>query len=113
MIKAQGRKLNAVVFETLLTCLLAVASSSHAFALDPSLDISQYAHTAWKIRDGFFKGPVHAIAQTTDGLIWLGTEFGLLRFDGVRAVAFQPPGQTLPSTDIWAVLGGRDGTLWI
>ena len=27
-----------------------------ALALDPSLDISQYAHTAWTVRDGFFKG---------------------------------------------------------
>ena len=27
-----------------------------AFALNPSLDISQYAHTAWTIRDGFFTG---------------------------------------------------------
>ena len=57
-----------------------------ASALDPSLDVSQYAHTAWKIRDGFSKGIIYAIAQTPDGYLWLGTEFGLLRFDGVRAV---------------------------
>jgi hypothetical protein len=30
-----------------------LACCSCAFALDPSLDINQYAHTAWKIRDGF------------------------------------------------------------
>src|ERR1700675_1472166 len=62
-----------------------------AFALDPSLDISQYAHTAWKIREGFSKGFIFSIAQTRDGYLWLGTEFGLLRFDGVRAVRWQPP----------------------
>src|SRR5262249_13164874 len=39
---------------------------------------------------------------------------GLLRFDGVRTVAWQPPeGHALPSTDIWSVLGTRDGALWI
>src|SRR5580693_9497440 len=85
-----------------------------ASALNPSLDINQYAHTAWTVRDGFFKGAVWAIAQTPDGYIWLGTEFGLLRFDGVRAVPWQPPGnQSLPSTDILSLLVARDGTLWI
>jgi len=60
------------------------------FALDPSLDVSQYAHTAWKIRDGFPKGIIQSIAQTPDGYLWLGTEFGLLRFDGVRSIPWQP-----------------------
>ena len=72
-----------------------------AFALDPSLDISQYAHTAWKAGDGFSKGIIYAIDQTPDGYLWLGTEFGLLRFDGVRAVPWQPPaGEHLPSGPI-------------
>jgi signal transduction histidine kinase/ligand-binding sensor domain-containing protein len=85
-----------------------------AFALDPSLDISQYAHTAWKTREGFFNGAVQAIAQTSDGYLWLGTEFGLLRFDGVRSVPWQPPkGEQLPSSNILNLLAARDGTLWI
>jgi signal transduction histidine kinase/ligand-binding sensor domain-containing protein len=85
-----------------------------AFALDPSLDVSQYAHTSWKIRDGFTKGQIISIAQTPDGYLWLGTEFGLLRFDGVKNVLWQPPpGQQLPSSEIRSLLGTRDGTLWI
>jgi signal transduction histidine kinase/ligand-binding sensor domain-containing protein len=85
-----------------------------AFALDPSLDVSQYAHTAWKIRDGFTKGTISSIAQTPDGYLWLGTEFGLLRFDGVRAVPWQPPpDQHLPSSRVFSLLAARDGTLWI
>ena len=55
-----------------------------AFALNPALDASQYAHMAWPIRGGFAQGAIVAIAQTPDGYLWLGTEFGLLRFDGVR-----------------------------
>jgi len=85
-----------------------------AFALDPALDVSQYAHTAWKVREGFTKGRITSIAQTPDGYLWLGTEFGLYRFDGVRAVPWQPPaGQQLPSTYIRSLLASRDGTLWI
>src|ERR1700761_9349886 len=83
-----------------------------ASALDPSLDVNQYAHTAWKIRDGFFKLPLTSIAQTFDGYLWLGTEFGLLRYDGVRAIPWEPPpAEQLPSEWIWSLLVARDGTL--
>ena len=85
-----------------------------ALALDPSLDISQYAHTAWKVREGFAKGQIVSVAQTPDGYLWLATESGLLRFDGVRAVPWQPPGgEKLPSNFISGLLVARDGTLWI
>ena len=88
--------------------------SACAFALDPSLDVSQYAHTAWKIREGFTKGTIFSVAQTPDGYLWLGTEFGLVRFDGVQAIPWQPPdGEQLPSSWINALLVARDGTLWI
>ena len=60
-------------------------------ALDPSLEIRQYGHTAWTIRDGFSLGNIYAIAQTPDGYLWLGGEFGLFRFDGVRSIRWQPP----------------------
>ena len=83
-------------------------------ALDPSLDISQYAHTAWTFRDGFSVGNIFAIAQTSDGYFWLGGEYGLFRFDGVRAVPWQPPaGQHLPDKFVFKLLAARDGTLWI
>lgn len=44
-----------------------VASCGCGFALNPSVDISQYAHTAWTVRDGFALGNIYAIAQTPDG----------------------------------------------
>src|ERR1700684_4613285 len=87
---------------------------TRASALNPSLDINQYAHNAWTIRDGFFKSVIYSIAQTPDGYLWLGTEFGLLRFDGVKVVPWQPPpDQPLLSSNIRSLLASRDGTLWI
>src|SRR5262249_51248853 len=63
---------------------------------------------------GFAKGNINDIIQTPDGYLWLGTEFGLLRFDGVRTVSWQPPqNQPLPSTAIARLLAARDGTFWI
>jgi signal transduction histidine kinase/ligand-binding sensor domain-containing protein len=83
-----------------------------AVALNPTLDVSQYAHTSWTVADGFAKGPIYSIAQTPDGYLWLGTEFGLLRFDGVRTTPW-PSDRLLPSTKIRTLRSGRDGTLWI
>src|SRR5579871_1295958 len=81
-------------------------------ALNPSLDVSQYAHTSWKYRDGFTKGIIYDVAQTPDGYLWLGTEFGLVRFDGVRTVEW-PINESLPATQIRTLMARRDGTLWI
>src|SRR6185503_17789397 len=93
-----------------LTILLGACAP--AFALNPALDISQYAHTSWKARDGVFKGQITAITQSPDGYLWLGTEFGVLRFDGVRFVAWEPPPtQSLPSNFIVSLLTARDGTV--
>ena len=98
----------------LASLVLVLASCAHAFALNPALDVSQYAHTAWRVRDGFWNGAINAIAQTPDGYLWVGTDAGLARFDGVRSVPWQaPPNQTLPSPLITELLVGRDGTLWI
>ena len=84
-----------------------------ALALNPALDVSQYAHTAWKVREGFSKGSIISTAQTPDGYLWVGTAFGLSRFDGVRNVPWQPPGQHLPSNTITSLVAARDGTLWV
>jgi signal transduction histidine kinase/ligand-binding sensor domain-containing protein len=93
------------------TILLFCASS---FALNPSLEVNQYAHTAWTVRDGFSLGNVYAMAQTPDGYLWLGSEFGLFRFDGVHATRWDPPaGQHLPDQNVNSLLVTRDGTLWI
>ena len=104
----------AVIRLRLFIASAVLAWCSSAFALNTVLDVSQYAHTAWRIRDGFARGRITSIVQTADGYLWLGTELGLLRFDGVKAVAWQPPaGQRLPSNVITALLVARDQTLWI
>ena len=95
----------AVVLAVLL------ASNLRAFALSSSLDISQYAHTAWRSAEGFpVKGAITGIAQTPDGYLWIATEFGtLLRFDGVRTVPLKPS----IHEKLLSMFASRDGTLWI
>ena len=98
----------------LIRLALLLAWCHCAFALDPSLEVNQYAHSAWTVRNGFSVGNIYAMAQTPDGYLWFGTEFGLYRFDGVRSIRWQPPaGQHLPDKNINSLLVTRDGTLWI
>ncbi|MCU1226496.1 MAG: Membrane associated, signal transduction histidine kinaselike ATPase [Edaphobacter sp.] len=89
--------------------LLVLFLASAMFALNPDKHISQYGHTAWRIQDGFFGGPVRSITQTSNGYIWVGTGAGLFRFDGVRFVSWSSQQvEQLPSTSITALLGARD-----
>lgn len=93
---------------------LLLSFSSTAWAVDPSRQISQYGHSVWRLQDGFFNGRPYAIAQTTDGYLWIGTQNGLVRFDGVRFVPWAPQiGEPAPSFRIQTLLGARDGGLWI
>src|ERR1044071_749154 len=113
MERVHGRGRHVVALGIVLAGVL-LAWGPFAFGLNPALDVSQYAHRAWKIREGFPKGQVVSIAQTPDGYLWLGSEFGLVRFDGVRGLAWQPPvNQHLPSGQIMSLLAAHDGTLWI
>jgi signal transduction histidine kinase/ligand-binding sensor domain-containing protein/transcriptional regulator with XRE-family HTH domain len=104
----------AIARMVLLSALAMLMLTSAATALNPTLDISQYGHTVWTLRDGLFKGRIEAMAQTTDGYLWLGTEFGLLRFDGARFVPWKfPAGQHISDNFVAGLLAARDGSLWI
>src|SRR4029450_3446938 len=74
----------------------------------------QYGHSSQLLGARFVRGIIRAITQTPDGYLWLGTDLGVFRFDGVRAVAWTPPlGARLPSGLVTALVAGRDGALWI
>ena len=76
-------------------------------------DVSQYGHAKWTLRDGGLPGYPRSIAQTRDGFLWLATDFGLQRFDGVRFTSWEPPvGSSLPGVAV-RLLATRDGSLWI
>ncbi len=97
-----------------LACGFLLLLAVPAAGLDPQTALTQYGHTAWRVRDGYFAGPPTVIAQTRDGFLWIGTNSGLLRFDGVRFIPWEPPaGERLPSDRIVGLLGTRDGGLWI
>src|SRR2546426_1973696 len=94
----------------------ACAFACFASVLDaqrPGPTLTQLDHKAWTIRDGAPPN-VLALAQSADGVLWIGTQSGLYRFDGVRFEESGPPaGQSLPSQFITALLAVPDGSMWI
>ncbi len=89
-------------------------SSGDALALEPGKAVTQYIHQVWETEDGLPQNSVSAILQTRDGYIWIGTQEGLVRFDGVRFTVFDTrnsPG--LKTNFISVLLQDAEGTLWV
>src|SRR5277367_2135970 len=79
------------ILRSLLLFFLLLHAATSVWAVDPDRRISQYAHTAWRTKDGVFSGSPIVTAQTTDGYVWIGTSTGLVRFDGVHFAVWSPP----------------------
>src|ERR1043166_7909786 len=85
-----------------------------ALALDPSRDLSQFNRQVWVTENGLPQNTVHSIVQTQNGYIWIATEEGLARFDGVRFTVFDKQNTPeLKSNDIRVLSADRQGALWI
>src|SRR6202790_2177669 len=97
-----------------LLAVLLIGVCAQAFALEPSLEPSQYVLDNWQIPEGLPQPSVQAIARTPDGYLWVGTQEGLARFDGVRFTLFDPNNEpAIPNKDITVLFVDRAGRLWI
>jgi len=87
---------------------------TNARALDPNRPPSQYAREQWTTATRFPGDAVNGIAQTADGYLWIGSEKGLLRFDGFNftPVSFTPVAAA-SNVPILQLLTDAGGNLWI
>ena len=91
-----------------------IAGSTTVAALDPGRRVSQYVRERWGDREGLSQNSLQALFQTRDGYLWIGTEAGLVRFDGRRFVTFDRTADgTRPFRNVRAMAETADGTLWI
>jgi signal transduction histidine kinase/ligand-binding sensor domain-containing protein len=96
-----------------LVCIVCAFVSRPAFSLDRYQSIDQLGYTFWSQKDGA-PSEITALAQTSDGFLWIGSDVGLFRFDGVKFEEYKPPpGVKLPSHIINSLLATPDGGLWI
>jgi signal transduction histidine kinase/ligand-binding sensor domain-containing protein/DNA-binding response OmpR family regulator/HPt (histidine-containing phosphotransfer) domain-containing protein len=88
--------------------------SSAALALDPSRPLVHATLDSWEAGQGLPQNTVQAITQTPDGYLWVGTQEGLVRFDGTRFTLFdRRTTPELSTNSVLALLADQDGTLWI
>lgn len=75
---------------------------------------TSYAVSLLGVESGLPTNSAVNILETRDGYIWIGTEFGLSRFDGVRFQTYRSNGiPALPSNRIRGLFQDRDGAIWI
>jgi len=89
-------------------------SSSLLMSLDPDKRVTQYSVNIWNMSGGLPANSVYAILQTGDGFLWIGTQNGLVRFDGLDFRVYNAEREpALKSNVIRALYEDRDGSLWI
>ena len=104
---------NKLSIRGLLAVLLVVACAQ-ARALDPSRQVTQYVLDNWQIPEGLPQTSVQALARTPDGYLWVGTQEGLARFDGVRFTVFDSDNEpAIPNRSISVLFTDRTGRLWV
>lgn len=86
-----------------------------AAALDPAKRITQYSLSSWQVADGLPQDTVRCVAQTPDGYLWIGTEAGLTRFDGIGWEIYNRAShpEFFRNSHIYALAVTPDGVLWI
>src|SRR5580704_18979509 len=93
--------------------ILALLDVRTALALAPERHITELVHRVWDSKSGV-PADIRALAQTTDGYLWVGSLRGLYRFDGTLFQEFEPQsGPRLLSHEIRSVFAAPNDRLWI
>jgi signal transduction histidine kinase/ligand-binding sensor domain-containing protein len=109
-----GRTRLPAALRSLLAAALLLGCGLSGLALEPTTPLANYGRQTWVMENGLPQNTVQALVQTRDGFIWLGTEVGLVRFDGNSFQVFDRNSTpALPSSDIRCLLETREGALWI
>jgi signal transduction histidine kinase/ligand-binding sensor domain-containing protein len=96
-----------------LWILLILLRCIQLHGIDRGQKLADLYHTAWTFKDGA-PAEIYALAQTTDGFLWLGTATGLFRFDGIRFEPYKPQsGQAFPQRSVASLFAVSDGGLWV
>ncbi len=94
--------------------LLGALQVPSAQALDPARAVSQYQVQCFGVADGLPQGSVQALLQHPDGDLIVGTNSGVVRFDGSRGSPLSLGGRVvLDELQVHDLALDADGALWI
>jgi signal transduction histidine kinase/ligand-binding sensor domain-containing protein len=102
-----------VIRRLLVACAIVSTSATTAYGLDPARALSQFVREEWGVERGFVGGVVRAIAETPDGYLWLGTDQGLVRFDGARFTLVSESDVSASGAAVLDLAVDGNGDLWI
>jgi signal transduction histidine kinase/ligand-binding sensor domain-containing protein len=109
-----GRDHRTAALRGLLAIAWLLGCGLPGLALEPSTPLANYGRQSWGMENGLPQNTVQALLQTRNGFVWLGTEVGLVRFDGNGFAVFDKNSTpALPGNDVRYLLETRDGALWI
>lgn len=93
---------------------LLLLASTRTPALDPNRSLKEFGHQTWVTENGLPQNTVQAIIQTRDGYLWIGTQEGLARFDGLNFTVFDKKSvPAFKSNDIRFLHEDQQARLWI
>src|SRR6187402_298151 len=74
---------------------------------------SSFIRDLWRVSDGLPEDTVQALAMSSDGVLWIGSTGGLVRFDGFRMQTYGAPRSVpLPVNSIFCLVPEANGDLW-
>jgi ligand-binding sensor domain-containing protein/AraC-like DNA-binding protein len=112
-------KINQVLIRRAFIAAFFLFSLLHAFppsllALNPEKKLSNYILHTWTTKDGLPQDTIYCIVQDYQGFIWIGTDRGLVRFDGIEFKHFNKSNtHALKNDSITTLFIANDKTLWI
>jgi PAS domain S-box-containing protein len=102
------------LFLKIVVFLVLIAQVICNWAIDPTKSITQYVHDVWKSEQGLPQNSIEAIIQSRQGYLWLGTQEGVVRFDGVRFDVFDKNRiSALKENYILSLFEDAAGALWV
>lgn len=94
----------------LLALMLGMAGD--ALALDPARSLFQFNCRTWTHKNGLPMDKINAVTQSKDGNLWLGTDQGLARFDGIKFTVVPIVLPEAQGQDVRNLIATDDGKIW-
>ncbi len=111
--KSKTSSARVALMPVVLLLVLATGGAAASSSLTLRGGEPRYGIDFWREAEGLPQSRIRAITQTRDGYLWLGTDNGIVRFNGASFTAFNVKTGSLRDNEVWAIQEDDEGGLWI